>query len=131
MVFHLHRTKGLQDLPSRKRNDQIWTFLTDESPHHTFLGSKIKIQLFDGKFNWSMSYRMDSDIPVPYGRTRKLLYASKETSEVGKLSNKRRDRLVTILGSNCGGKNHRWDYVRKLNKTIDVDVYGRCGNKTA
>ncbi|XP_044758476.1 alpha-(1,3)-fucosyltransferase 7-like isoform X2 [Coccinella septempunctata] len=129
VVFHLHRTKGLEDLPSEHKKDQIWTFLTDESPHHTFLGSKLKIQLFNGKFNWSMSYRMDSDIPVPYGRTRKL--ATTVGFETEELFEKRRDKLVTILGSNCGGKNHRWQYVKKLNMTIPVDVYGGCGNKTA
>lgn len=42
--------------------------------------------------------------------------------------NKRKDVLIAILGSNCGGKNHRWDYVKELEKHIKVDVYGGCGN---
>lgn len=42
--------------------------------------------------------------------------------------NKRRDVLIAILGSNCGGKNKRWDYVKELQKYIKVDVYGGCGS---
>lgn len=42
--------------------------------------------------------------------------------------NKRKDVLIAVLGSNCGGKNHRWDYVKELKKHIKVDVYGGCGD---
>ncbi|KAK9883179.1 hypothetical protein WA026_001375 [Henosepilachna vigintioctopunctata] len=129
VVSHLHRMKGVQDLPSTRGNlGQIWAFLTDESPFNTFLASKVKLSDFNGKFNWSMSYRMDSDVPVPYGRTRKFsphIFPQEEKVP------KRRDKLVAILGSNCGGRNHRWNYVKKLNMSIEVDVFGGCGNKTA
>ncbi|CAH2002240.1 unnamed protein product [Acanthoscelides obtectus] len=119
--------KGTKDLPTMRRNpEQIWTFLTDESPHHTFLaGGKVKLKDFNGVFNWSMSYRKDSDIPVPYGRTVVKKYLNDENL----ILNKRRDVLITILGSNCGGQNHRWQYVRELQKHIAVDVYGNCGKK--
>ncbi|CAH0564307.1 unnamed protein product [Brassicogethes aeneus] len=123
VIYHLHRMKGLKDLPQSPRNpNQIWAFLTDESPYHTFL-DKVKLKEFNGVFNWSMTYRMDSEIPVPYGRT--ILTSNPDNLEF-KLD-KRRDVLVAILGSNCGGKNHRWEYVRELQKHIKVDVYGKCG----
>ncbi|KAJ8986193.1 hypothetical protein NQ317_005667 [Molorchus minor] len=125
VIFHLHRITGVKDLPTGKRNpNQIWAFLTDESPYNTFLKAKIKITDFNGMFNWSMTYRMDSDIPVPYGRT--LSKKHPEQSVILTL-NKRRDILITILGSNCGGVNHRWDYIKELQKYIKVDVYGKCG----
>lgn len=58
VIFHLQRTKGLEDLPQSPRNpSQIWTFLTDESPYHTFLKSGLKLSQFNGIFNWSMTYR--------------------------------------------------------------------------
>ncbi|XP_060521798.1 4-galactosyl-N-acetylglucosaminide 3-alpha-L-fucosyltransferase FUT6-like [Cylas formicarius] len=126
VIMHLHRFNGKQDLPTRTRLDQIWAFLTDESPLHTFLNGNVKLDDFDGLFNWSMTYRMDSDIPVPYGRT-----ALKEPfdSQVEVRLDKRRDVLVAILGSNCQGTNHRWKYVAELQKHIQVDVYGGCGRK--
>lgn len=59
VVVHLHRTKSIKELPQGKRNpNQIWTFLTDESPLNTFLYSKNnKLEDYNGIFNWSMSYR--------------------------------------------------------------------------
>ncbi|XP_057666478.1 glycoprotein 3-alpha-L-fucosyltransferase A-like [Diorhabda carinulata] len=126
VLVHLHRTKNPKELPPmRGKPDQIWAFLTEESPHHTFLrpDKNISIASFNGIFNWSMSYRMDSDIPVPYGRT----IIKKHPEQVDFHLEKRRDVLVAILGSNCGSKNHRWAYVKELKKYIDVDVYGACG----
>lgn len=68
---------------------------------------------------------MDSDIPVPYGRTvtlqKPLDYREKPWH------GKRRDVLVAIMGSNCGGQNHRWNYVKEMQKYINIDVYGNCG----
>ncbi|XP_076262598.1 glycoprotein 3-alpha-L-fucosyltransferase A-like isoform X2 [Rhynchophorus ferrugineus] len=124
VIFHLHRIKGLKDIPKRTNTKQIWAFLTDESPHHTFLSSKDALEAFNGIFNWSMTYRIDSDIPVPYGRT--LLKRNPEF-DMKLILNKRRDVLVAIMGSNCHGHNHRWKYVKELQKYIAVDVYGGCG----
>lgn len=66
---------------------------------------------------------MDSDIPVPYGRTVRRKKSNWESFTILK----RRDILIAIMGSNCKGKNQRWDYVKALQKHIDVHVYGRCG----
>ncbi|XP_063915585.1 alpha-(1,3)-fucosyltransferase 7-like [Zophobas morio] len=122
VIFHLHRMKK-DDLPKKRGpKEQIWAFLTDESPNHTFL-NKNNLTNYNGLFNWSMTYRMDSDIPVPYGRTILRQTPLDDTFTI----NKRKDVLVAILGSNCGGKNKRWDYVKELKKHIAVDVYGGCG----
>lgn len=60
VVFHLQRTEGVQDLPiendSRPAN-QRWVFLTDEAPLRPFMSGKIRLKDFNGKFNWSMTYR--------------------------------------------------------------------------
>ncbi|RZC40759.1 glycoprotein 3-alpha-L-fucosyltransferase A-like, partial [Asbolus verrucosus] len=122
VIFHMHRMKS-GDLPKKRgSSDQIWAFLTDESPNHTFL-AKNNLTNYNGVFNWSMTYRMDSDIPVPYGRT--ILRKTPPTEDLTII--KRKDVLVAILGSNCGGKNKRWDYVKELKKHIPVDTYGGCG----
>lgn len=69
---------------------------------------------------------MDSDIPVPYGRTVFLPHAKPYYDRPWEY--KKRDVLVTILGSNCGSKNKRWEYIKQLQKYIKVDIYGKCGN---
>jgi hypothetical protein len=73
---------------------------------------------------------MDSDVPVPSGRTLRLTTAEKlllrKQRREGKTEEKK--KLVAIMVSNCGGKNKRWSYVKELKKHIRVDVYGACGN---
>lgn len=68
---------------------------------------------------------MDSDIPVPYGRTVLREHAKQYFDRPWE--SKKRDVLVAILGSNCNPKNKRWEYVKELQKHIRVDVYGKCG----
>lgn len=130
VLFHLHQTRGPHELPKYRPPGQIWIFFTDESPLHTFLLTrKYAMGDYDGLFNWSMTYRSDSDVPVPYGRTVPL------TPEEGSVYEERdfaksKSRGVAILGSNCGGQNRRWDYVRELQKHMTVDVYGGCGTRS-
>nr|XP_012233408.1 PREDICTED: alpha-(1,3)-fucosyltransferase 6-like [Linepithema humile]XP_012233409.1 PREDICTED: alpha-(1,3)-fucosyltransferase 6-like [Linepithema humile]XP_012233410.1 PREDICTED: alpha-(1,3)-fucosyltransferase 6-like [Linepithema humile]XP_012233411.1 PREDICTED: alpha-(1,3)-fucosyltransferase 6-like [Linepithema humile]XP_012233412.1 PREDICTED: alpha-(1,3)-fucosyltransferase 6-like [Linepithema humile]XP_012233413.1 PREDICTED: alpha-(1,3)-fucosyltransferase 6-like [Linepithema humile]XP_01 len=131
VVFHLHRTKSPSELPVRSRVDQWWIFLTDESPFHTFLHNRQKLSDYDGLFNWSMSYRMDSDVPVPYGRTVRI---SSDVSSRDAVVGTSKTKLVAVMGSNCGGRNGRWSYVKALKSSLrdDLDVLGRClnGNST-
>lgn len=72
---------------------------------------------------------MDSDIPVPYGRTVALRVGEEVQEQDFDTwnANKSQDVLVAIMGSNCGGRNHRWKYVKELEKYIPVDKYGGCG----
>ena len=90
-------------------------------------------------FNWTMTYRQDSTVSIPYGKLRKL----KEHPENGE----RLDQLIDKFGennkhlaerkgnssvrvawmvSNCLTKSNREGYVEALKKFIDVDVYGSC-----
>ncbi|XP_042855623.1 glycoprotein 3-alpha-L-fucosyltransferase A-like isoform X2 [Penaeus japonicus] len=126
ILIHLHRTKGPHSFPNRTRASQRWIWLSDESPYHTFLIAKDKdISHYNGYFNWSMTYRMDSDIPVPYGRTIKLSEGERPKDAVDYFSAK--PKTVAIMGSNCGGRNNRWKYVKELQKYLKVDAYGKCG----
>ncbi|XP_046836166.1 alpha-(1,3)-fucosyltransferase 7-like [Vespa crabro] len=138
LLFHLHLTRSVKDLPVRTRWDQRWIFLTDESPMHTFLYKNQKLSDYNGLFNWSMSYRMDSDIPVPYGRTIPISSTKNLFNDLTYLRNsfiRSKTKLVAVMGSNCSGKNQRWEYIRflKLLLAEDFDIYGRCrgGNMTA
>jgi hypothetical protein len=77
-----------------------------------------------------MLFRMDSDVPVPSGRTLLLTSAEKpeQRKRLRKSKMKEKTKLVAIMVSNCGGRNRRWEYVRQLRKHVPVDVYGACGN---
>lgn len=124
VLFHLHRLDGVKNLPQRTNWKQRWIFLTDESPYNTFLKQpRQSLTDYNGIFNWSMNYRMDSDVPVPYGRTVFLSNAdfsnfnNADFNEVvepifGKT------KLAAVLGSNCASKNQRWQYVKELKKLL-------------
>jgi glycoprotein 3-alpha-L-fucosyltransferase len=73
-----------------------------------------------------MLVRMDSDVPVPSGRTLPLTNAERKLRRKDKMAEK--TKLAAIMVSNCGGKNKRWEYVKELRKHMPVDVYGACGN---
>lgn len=60
VLVHLQRIKGKDDLPKEEKprpQNQRWVFLTDENPIFTFLNPHVNIADFNGKFNWSMTYR--------------------------------------------------------------------------
>ncbi|XP_024935501.1 galactoside 3(4)-L-fucosyltransferase-like isoform X2 [Cephus cinctus] len=126
VLFHLHRMKNRQQMPRRMHLLQRWVFLTDESPLHTFLYGNQELTDYNGLFNWSMSYRSDSDVPVPYGRTidRQVDVDLTEFYDMFKKKN----NLVAIMGSNCGGSNGRWNYVKHLKNLLGdhLDIYGHC-----
>ncbi|KAF5290794.1 hypothetical protein FQR65_LT11526 [Abscondita terminalis] len=127
VVIHLHRTKNLNDLPVRTNNSQLWAFLSDESPRNIFLHSKNnKVANYNNVFNWSMSYRMVSDIPVPYGRTVSLIDEFDKMNILEWNKSKKQDVLVAAMISHCTKK--RSSYIAELNKTMKVDFYGGCGN---
>ncbi|XP_066984702.1 uncharacterized protein [Macrobrachium rosenbergii] len=127
VLFHFHRTRGPSAFPNRTNYGQRWVWLADECPYHTFALARDKnLSHYNGYFNWSMTYRKDSDVPVPYGRTVKMTDAEASLYEKVDYFNTK-PNFTAVMGSNCGGKNKRWDYVRELQKYMNVDVYGACG----
>jgi alpha-1,3-fucosyltransferase len=102
---------------------------------------------YDDFFNWTISYRWDSDIPRPYGRFRALnesqFYPTlpvtwKAYSEDGFLrqlvqkdapflARADRPKKIAWIVSNCHTKSKREAYVRELSQYIDVDIMGKCG----
>lgn len=144
ILFHLHKmTKSdaieisLISKTQCINKNQVWVFLTDESPVHTVIWPEYK-----NLFNWSMTYRSDSDVLVPYGRTipRKL---SKNVTEILQKMNenlKNKTKLVAVMGSNCSANKNsgssRWKYVKSLstilkinnNSYYQLDIIGRCLN---
>ncbi|XP_013143526.1 PREDICTED: alpha-(1,3)-fucosyltransferase 6-like isoform X2 [Papilio polytes] len=130
----VHVQHGLFPNNTKKRNPrQRWIFLSDESPVNAFFQSERRIKLQDivNTFNWSMTYRSESDVPVPYGRTIPLLESLEAMAEkpindiIPNWSKKRQDVLAAILISHCG-VSYRMNYVNELKKHLNLDVHGSC-----
>ncbi|KAF2883566.1 hypothetical protein ILUMI_22630 [Ignelater luminosus] len=117
VLFQMLFMLGAYQLPQENRNpNQIWTFVTEESPLYTFL-------------QFSHYRPMDSDIPMPYGRTVALKKEEKNKKFNFEEWNKRKrqDALLVNVNSFCREANNRWEYVNQLQKYITVHRYGWCG----
>ncbi|KAL1450431.1 hypothetical protein WDU94_002797 [Cyamophila willieti] len=106
---------------------QIWIIYELESAVHSSLygfSSQHREQI-----NWTATYRVDSDIVTPY---EKWVYYDEDQKtnpknrEINFASGK--THQVAWFVSNCHTTNHRFEYAKKLQKFISVDIYGACGS---
>ncbi|XP_032783908.2 alpha-(1,3)-fucosyltransferase C [Daphnia magna] len=124
-------------MPSfNRRKHQRLVFLTQESP--TTL-PYIQYHLVGNLFNWTMSYKLNSDVLLLYGRIRPGPKAPNTLADTHKMMEEmhlpparnyaaNKTRQVVWMASHCNTKSLRETYVRELSKFISVDVYGGCGN---
>lgn len=113
-------------LPQYRRPDQAWLLYAMEPPHRI---AKPRHQMDALKINWTLSYRLDADIvhrhsfklvrrnPSVHGR-----YAGQP------LGLRPKPKPVAWIASNCHSFNGRELYVKQLNNSIPVDIYGQCGS---
>ena len=108
---------------AKRPYNQIWILFMLESPYHT-----PGLNAFSEVFNWTATYRHDSDIVAPYEKfvrfddNVKFLPQNKSYA-AGKT------KKVAWFVSNCGARNTRKEYAKELQKYISVDIYGHCGTK--
>ncbi|XP_071181301.1 glycoprotein 3-alpha-L-fucosyltransferase A-like [Mytilus edulis] len=117
VIFHHDTFLPIPD----KLSGQVWIFATLESPYHTEIFRTDDLRM---KFNWTMTYRKDSEGFSPYALLRKQLHIPiKNYTSI--FRNKTKN--VAWVVSHCETPSKREVYVKELSKYIDVDVYGKCG----
>jgi len=134
VVFH-GRSLEEADLPLSRSTRQRYIYFTLESPINT----KENISSFVDFFNWTASYRTDSDIYKPYGKILQIKEFDKDDkldayiTEYGKknteLAGGKRGVAAWFV-SNCETASKREDFVQELSEHFPVDIYGKCGNLT-
>ncbi|XP_036602227.1 alpha-(1,3)-fucosyltransferase 4 [Trichosurus vulpecula] len=111
-------TNGQLGRPSGQR----WVWMNFESPSNT-----PRLESLDGSlFNWTLSYRADSDVFVPYG----YLYprSSPRDQPSGLFpSLARKQGLVAWVVSHWNEEQARVKYYYELRRFLQVDVYGQGG----
>ncbi|KAI9559150.1 hypothetical protein GHT06_015939 [Daphnia sinensis] len=135
IVFHL-RSWTKSDLPERRSPHQRYVyFWSIESPAWREYAHADQA---GGFFNWTMTYRWDSDIIATYGYIKpigKVPLHPDEDQMKSYLTDSRKavnyakgkTKMAAWFVSNCYSKSSRNEFVTELQKYIDVDVYGRCG----
>ena len=111
------------DVPDQKhrRMTQRYIFHLHESPINT----NINYQRFYSFFNWTMTYRLDSDINSPH-RNQYIMSKLARSSENTKMRRIDRPGVVAWMVSHCNTKSEREKYVNELMKHIKVDIFGWC-----
>lgn len=140
IIFHVHTLWAMPMPTFRRLKHQRFIFLTQESPT-SMSTSNFDVTTLGSMFNWTMSYKLNSDILFLYGRIRPRSSAPKTEEEANKMiketntrtgwkfaSNK--TRQVAWMASHCHTVSLREKYVNRLSKFISVDVYGDCGELT-
>ncbi|KAG7201154.1 hypothetical protein KM043_003945 [Ampulex compressa] len=147
VFFHGNELSAF-DLPGERGPKQWYVYVSLESPSNRPLTNA----LYEDYFNLTMTYRLDSDILLPYGiivdsKNDEMIAPSMkvdwkalendtgtteaEDEEPSALSGlvKGKRKPVTWFVSNCPAQSGRLEYVKELSRHIGVDIYGRCGDK--
>ncbi|XP_059087672.1 alpha-(1,3)-fucosyltransferase C-like [Tigriopus californicus] len=137
IIIHI---RGLpNDIPAQRSPQQRYVMLSIEAPIYLFEYRDLNRL----HFNWTMTYRIDSDFPIPYawidnvkplpaplGSTllqRFIVKHGKEAATLGPNLADDKIGLAVQFVSNCHSASHREHYVRELQKHIPIDIYGKCG----
>ncbi|KAK7067935.1 Fucosyltransferase, N-terminal, partial [Halocaridina rubra] len=129
VLFHPIDLHPDYDLPKYHRPDQIWIFFSVEAPPIVVDDQNVNLGRLGGVFNWTMTYKRDSDVVVPYGRV--IPKPSVGSSVQGRdyWSEKDSTKTAAWMVSHCGTESRREWFVKELVKYMRVDVFGRCGHK--
>ena len=135
-IWFASRSLEYLDTPDERGANQKYIFWEIESAANLF---EFDPQLYDDFFDWTVTYRMDSTVPLPYGwfnkiknhpEGRKLKSLIKQFGEKNRhLAKKPKasNVLVAWMVSNCYTVGNREQFVEELREFIDVDIYGECG----
>jgi hypothetical protein len=107
-------------VPKYHLTHQKWILFNWEAPPNSPIRA---LDPFGDHINWTMTYRQDSDLFVPYG---KVLKCDKNLKTKHKFDGKKKS--IAWFVSNCKTGSKREVYVKELKKYIDVDIYGKCGD---
>lgn len=119
VVFHHQElSSGRASLPRQRPPSQRWVWLSLEPP-----ANHANLSRFNGVFNWTMSFRRDADVPIPYGRT---LLGAEGRAGPPPLN---RSCLVSWVVSKYLPGQARAAFYRGLSRYVPVQVYGRWSGR--
>jgi glycoprotein 3-alpha-L-fucosyltransferase len=112
-------------LHNTRPRDQLWVLYFLESPYHT-----MGLKGYYGKVNYTATYRRDSTLVTPYERWVQFRNVSELPDRAPRNFALGKTKKVAWFVSNCGDRNGRLAYAKELQKYINVDIYGHCGDKS-
>lgn len=139
----LYKDDKLLMPPLKRSRSQKYIFVSTESATNY----PIHQGDFDGYFNWTWTYRLDSDVPFQSILVKdvsgqvigpKMVMHWMDTDEMAPTSEytinilRKKSIAAAWFVSNCKAKNKRLEFANKLNRELNkygerLDIYGRCG----
>ncbi|CAB3232228.1 unnamed protein product [Arctia plantaginis] len=135
------RTMKSYKLPRKRSPHQKYIYFNMESAEN-FPVCNTK---FDGFFNWTATYKLDSDLPTPYvlirDKNRAIVGPKRRMQWKDNMENvyvdyrqtiENKTKMAAWFVSHCRTKSGRHIFVDKLQKALstyghNVDVFGNCG----
>ena len=134
--------------PTRASKRQIFIFADTEPPAYVHFQTAVNVIESMPKFyDWTFTYKHDSDVWVPYGyilprNTSKYIYL--ESLQMGKTTRQLNLTMETLeknytqifasksnhalwLSSHCETQSQRETYIRRMKLKMNVDIFGKCG----
>lgn len=124
-VMFYGRDLNLADMPQIRAQQQKWVYWSLEPPTHT-VGNFLTH--LNNAFNWTQTYRHDSDFLDLYGKVNRLNKSVPYSTNSLRKRWKNKDIMAVWPVSSCRTPGKRHEYVQILQKYIRVDIYGNCGN---
>ncbi|XP_037024245.1 alpha-(1,3)-fucosyltransferase C-like [Bradysia coprophila] len=125
VLIHHRDIRKFSDLPQQKFLGQKWILYNIESPMGNRRWDDMKLfRNIAPHFDITMNYRLDSDIPIPYGMIAKN---ANETIASFEIDFQRKTKQIAWFVSNCESFSRREEIVEKLGRHIPIDIYGKCG----
>ncbi|KAF2900911.1 hypothetical protein ILUMI_05316 [Ignelater luminosus] len=120
LLFHATYNKKRHGVPWIRLPHQFYIFMNIEAP--SYICPNLK--QYASYFNWTMTYRFDSDIVRRHG-----FFFKGETNY--KMPTKEfvqnKTKLAAWMVSHCRTGSHREELAKEMMKFMDVDIYGSCG----
>lgn len=123
VVFYGNDVSG-DDLPKMRAPCQKWVYWSLDSPKPS------KIKGFENLFNWTMTYRSDSDIVYNQGSVLKESSGREYSKSALEHTWRGKSKMAAWAPKKCQTTGGREKFVKELQNHMTVDVYGECGNNT-
>jgi hypothetical protein len=114
-----------------RKQHQRFIFFTQESPIALSKLYSFNDKKYINYFNWTMTYKKDSDVKLMYGKvTKKNIATYRQINDkLLHITNKtsKKKKLAAWMVSHCTTASKREAYVKELVKYIEVDIYSMPG----
>ncbi|XP_071126370.1 alpha-(1,3)-fucosyltransferase C-like [Mytilus edulis] len=124
VVFHLLDLWFFKTFPRYREEHQLWVIFIVEPPPHIF---SLGLVVPNMSFNWTMSYRQDSDIVVAYGDSIELTGNLQSNFKSNTPIFEKKTKLIASVIGNCYDDARRYKKIKELQKIVSIDQYGECG----